>query len=362
MINVKSAGFIIFIFVLILILLMPSIAQDISIKNENKKYLRAISEKYRASAEKVRQSLVSISVDRYSEEMKYSPEINEMIRNLAKTCGNSDMNVRPNMSVSGFVISSDGFIVTSAFNVSGRINGIEVTLGDGREFPARISGINEKYDIALLQIDAENLTLPKFADTEVNPGTPVAAIASSTSRQIYFNSGSITGKLMLMTEYYFLDILANFGNAGAPVINLDGEVLGMLNLISTKSVFGQNTGVGTCIPIETILADFDKLSQGIVSTLKPLPYLGVIFQPRTTTVTALIIASVLPNTGAASIGMKEGDEIVRISNKLVSLPVEFDEELKKYNIGSEIQISFIRNDKIILKNVLLRDKWLNPGR
>ena len=166
---------------------------------------------------------------------------------------------------------------------------------------------------------------------------------------------------MLLTEYYFLDILANFGNSGAPVINLDGGVLGMLNLISTKSVFGQNTGVGTCIPIETLLADFEKLSQGIVSTLKPVPYLGVVFQPKTANTTGLIIASVLPNSGAASVGMKKGDEIVRISNTLVSSPEEFVEELKKYNIGNEIQISFIRNNNIIVENVLLRDKWLNPG-
>ena len=332
-------------------------------------YLRTISEQYRAAAEKVREFLVKISVDRYSEEMKYSPEIEEKLRNLAKTGAKQrlprqrkyDMNVRPDMAVTGFVISEDGFIVTSAFNVSGRINGIEVILADGRKFPARIAGINEKHDVAVLQIDAKDLTVPIFADSDADVGLPVAAIASGTENQLYFNSGTITGRLNLYTEYYFMDMLANFGNSGAPVINHDGEVLGMLNLVSPKSIFAQNSGVGTCIPIKTLTADLEKLSHGIISTIKPLPYLGVVFQPTTPNTTGLIIASVLPNSGAAYSGMKKGDEIVRISDKLVSTPEAFNEELKKYKIGSEIKISIIRNNQVISVNSTLSEKWLNPG-
>ncbi|MCK5344514.1 MAG: trypsin-like peptidase domain-containing protein, partial [Candidatus Heimdallarchaeota archaeon] len=313
MINTKSASSIILIFVIVLILLIPSIAQDNAKYDNSKKYLRAVSEQYRAAAEKVRKSLVKISVDRYSEEMKYSPEIEEKLRNLAKTGGKFDMNVRPDMAVTGFIISEDRFIVTSAYNVSGRINGIEVTLADGRKFPARIAGINENHDVAVLQIDAKDLTVPIFADSDADAGTPIAAIASGTGNQLYFNSGTITGKLKLSIEFYFLDMLANFGNSGAPIINLDGEVLGMLNLISPKSVFGQNSGFGTCIPIETLVSDFTKLSQGLVSTIKPVPYLGVVFQPTTPNKTGLTIASVMPNTGAAYSGMKKGDELNRIN-------------------------------------------------
>jgi len=362
MINTKSASSVILVFVLVLILLIPSIAQNNSKHNISKKYLRALSEQYRAAIEKVRKSIVKISVDRYSEKIEYSPEIAEKINNLAKTNGKLDMNIRPNVPVTGFVISEDGFIVTSAFNVSGRINGIEVMLADGRKFSARISGFNENHDVAVLQIDATDLTLPIFAESEADVGTPVAVMASGTGNQLYFNSGTITGRLKLSIEYYFMDMLANFGNSGAPVINLDGEVLGMLNLISKKSVFRQNSGVGTCTPIETLLADFEKLSQGIVSTLNPESYLGIIFQRKTANTTGLIIASVLPNTGAASINMKKGDEIIRVFGNLVSTPEAFDEELKKYKIGSEIQLSFVRNNKILVENVLLRDKWLNPGK
>ena len=226
---------------------------------------------------------------------------------------------------SGFIISSDGYIVTNN-HVVGKAEEIEVGLQDERKFKAELVGRDPKTDLALLKIEAdEPLPFARFGDSSKarvgdwviaigNPfglgGTVTAGIISARSRDI--QSGPYD-------DFIQTDAPINRGNSGGPLFNLDGEVIAINSVILSPG--GGNVGIGFAIssnlaePILQQLRQYGQARRG---------WLGVRIQEVTPEIAqalglkkpqGALVAAVNKNEPAQKAGLKVGDVILEFANK-----------------------------------------------
>jgi len=177
---------------------------------------------------------------------------------------------------SGFIVRQDGFIYTN-FHVVEGADDIDVKLKDGREFKAKVVGTDEKTDIAVVKIDATNLPVAQFANSDdVRVGQFAFAIGAPFKLDYTFTYGVISGKgrsKLIATggysisDYLQTDASINPGNSGGPLCDIDGKVVGMNTLIN-----GLNRGLGFAIPSNLT----NEIGQQLISGHKILrPWLGI---------------------------------------------------------------------------------------
>jgi len=227
---------------------------------------------------------------------------------------------------SGFLISSDGYIVTNNHVVENAFK-VSVKLIDDREFKANIVGKDSKTDLALLKIDGENLPFIKWGDSEsVRVGEWVLAIGNPLNQDLSVTSGIISakGRQLGVAEYVdFLqtDAAINQGNSGGPLINMRGRVIGINSVILSQS--GGNIGIGFAIP--------SNMAQQIIGDLKSIGsvtrgWLGVGIQSYSKKnakeidlpMAGAMIMRVESNSPAEIAGLKKYDFIIKINGKRIT--------------------------------------------
>lgn len=161
---------------------------------------------------------------------------------------------------SGFILSSDGYILTNN-HVVDNSNGIFVTMTDGKEHKAKIIGVDARTDIALLKIDAENLKpLPIGDSDKIRKGQWVLAIGSPFGLDSTVTAGIVSAINRDTGDYLpFIqtDVAVNPGNSGGPLINLQGQVVGINSQIVSRS--GGFMGISLAIPIDEVMRVVDQL-------------------------------------------------------------------------------------------------------
>uniref|UniRef100_A0A8C1AAI7 HtrA serine peptidase 1b n=1 Tax=Cyprinus carpio carpio TaxID=630221 RepID=A0A8C1AAI7_CYPCA len=252
-------------------------------------------------------------------------------------------------SGSGFVVSEDGLIVTNAHVVANK-HRVKVELKTGATYEAKIKDVDEKADIALIKIDAPMklpvLLLGRSAD--LRPGEFVVAIGSPFSLQNTVTTGIVSttqrgGKELGLRnsdmDYIQTDAIINYGNSGGPLVNLDGEVIGINTLKVTA-------GISFAIPSDKIrqfLAEsHDRQAKGKTATKKK--YIGV----RMMTLTPMLakelkekqsdfpdvtsgayVIEVIPKTPAEVGGLKESDVIISINGQRITSASDVSTAIKK---------------------------------
>ena len=174
---------------------------------------------------------------------------------------------------SGFIIEDDGFIMTNHHVVDGA-DQIIVRLADRREFEAELVGSDPLSDIALLKIDADDLPVLKLGDSEsLRPGEWVVAIGSPFNFEQSVTAGIVSAKGRSSGQQQYVpfiqtDVAINRGNSGGPLLNLDGEVVGVNSWILSSG--GGYMGLSFAVPIETAstavaqLRQHGKVSRGLL--------------------------------------------------------------------------------------------------
>ena len=161
---------------------------------------------------------------------------------------------------SGFVLSSDGFVMTNAHVVEGA-DEVIVTLPDKREFKARIIGADKRSDVAVVKIEASGLTAVKIGDANrMRVGEWVMAIGSPIGLENTVTAGIVSAKQRDTGDYLpFIqtDVAINPGNSGGPLINMRGEVIGINSQIYSRS--GGFQGISFAIPIDEAIRVSDQL-------------------------------------------------------------------------------------------------------
>ncbi|NYT85539.1 Do family serine endopeptidase [Pollutimonas harenae] len=163
---------------------------------------------------------------------------------------------------SGFIISDDGYILTNN-HVVAKSNGIFVTLTSGKEYKAEIIGTDQRTDIALIKIDAKDLTpLPIGDSNKLKKGQWVLAIGSPFGLDSTATSGIISAINRETGDYLpFIqtDVAVNPGNSGGPLINLAGQVIGVNSQIISQS--GGFMGISLAIPIDEAMRVVEQLKE-----------------------------------------------------------------------------------------------------
>ena len=264
-------------------------------------------------------------------------------------------------SGSGFIINSAGQILTNAHVVDGA-DTVTVTLKDGRTFDGKVLGEDRVTDVAVIKIGANNLPTIALGNSEtLQPGEAVIAIGnplglnntvtsgilSATDR-----SGSDIGASDKRVDYIQTDAAINPGNSGGPLLNAEGQVIGM-----NTAILRGAQGLGFAIPINTA----QRIAQQLIAKGKvDHPYLGVAMATLTPEIKRVIsnasdgqlkitadkgvfIRGVVRGSPAATAGLRVGDVIVSINNKSVAKNEDVLKILENSQIGSPLQIQLERN-------------------
>jgi serine protease Do len=272
---------------------------------------------------------------------------------------------------SGFVIRSDGVIVTNA-HVIGGASTVQVALRDGTTYTAKILGSDEFSDLAVLKIPAvglpvaplgssDSLLIGEWAIAIGNPygfylGNPepsvTVGVISAIGRNLVGQSeGNGTYVDMIQT-----DAAINPGNSGGPLVNALGEVIGVNSSIFTPS--GGSVGLGFAIPINRAkrVAE-DLLGHGSVRR----PWVGVKLQlpegenPRDALRSGVVIRNVVPGSPASRAGLGPGDQIERAGNKTLRNPYDWEALMLDLRVGQSIPLLVRRDGKEETLSVTIAD-------
>jgi serine protease Do len=228
---------------------------------------------------------------------------------------------------SGFIISADGYILTNAHVVAGSSE-VTVRMADAkREFKAKVVGADERTDIALLKVDQNNLPVAKLGKSStLEPGQWVAAIGSPFGFANTITAGIVSATQRALPAETYLpfiqtDVAVNPGNSGGPLLNLDGEVVGINSMIYSRT--GGYMGVSFAIPIEEALDVSKQLREhGKVTRGR----LGIGIQPVTKELAqsfkldstqGVVVVQVEPGSPAEKAGLQVGDIILAYNGKAI---------------------------------------------
>ncbi|MDR1310703.1 MAG: Do family serine endopeptidase [Burkholderiaceae bacterium] len=261
---------------------------------------------------------------------------------------------------SGFIISSDGYIMTNTHVVEGA-DEVHVRLTDNREFLARIIGSDKRTDVALLRIEGENLPyLPLGKSAAVRAGEWVVAIGSPFALENTVTAGIISAKARETGDYLPLiqtDVAVNPGNSGGPLINLRGEVIGINSQIYSRS--GGYMGISFAIPIDEAV----RVSEQLKSSGKVVRgQIGVQISEISSKVAkelgvpekqGVMVNKVSPGSSAEKGGVKAGDIILAFNGQAIRKINELPRMVGETTPGTRVNLTVWRNGSTRVLKLLI---------
>jgi len=271
-------------------------------------------------------------------------------------------------SGSGFIVTSDGYILTNN-HVVGKATEVEVKLSDGRKFKATKVGTDPETDLAVIKIDATNLPTVSLGDSDkIQQGDWVLALGSPFGLEQTLTAGIISAVGRdVSTETPFdsfiqTDASINPGNSGGPLVNMDGQVIGINSMIFTDS--GANQGIGFAIPSNTARNIYKTLvTKGHVSR----GYLGVLVGELTSEQakawglpenTKGALVTDLPNADspAGKAGIESGDIILSVNGQAVTNPGELTRIIGGTAVNQQVVIKYLHDGKEKTANITLAER------
>ncbi len=242
---------------------------------------------------------------------------------------------------SGVIYTEDGYIITND-HVAGDAEKLMVTLYDGSNYPAELVGADEKTDVAVIKIKANGLRAANFySKDDIKVGDIVIAVGSPYGLDQTVTMGVISAKgrdITIPVNLIQTDAAINPGNSGGPLVNSNGEVIGINTLAAT------GTSIGFAIPGNTVV----NIAKQIIEYGRArIPYMGVEMAESTTDVIGVYINSVIQGYPAEKAGIKAGDVIVEMDGVKVSNPYELFAQILKHDIGDEVTVKLYRNGEYL---------------
>lgn len=259
---------------------------------------------------------------------------------------------------SGIIISSDGYILTNYHVIEGA-DRLQVT-ATGGEYEAQVVGSDPSSDLAVLKIDASDLTAVEIGSSadltvgewvmalgspyglEQSVSTGIVSATSRTTSALNSDSSSAVYTNMIQT-----DAAINPGNSGGALVDSDGKLIGVNTLIASSS--GSSSGVGFAIPVDYAM----DIAQQIIDGKQPThAQLGV----SATTVTSQLaqfygldadsgayVSNVTAGSGAAQAGIQQGDIITKLDDADITSSSDLVLEVRSHNIGDTVSVTYVRD-------------------
>ncbi|MEW8027414.1 MAG: DegQ family serine endoprotease [Candidatus Thiodiazotropha sp.] len=360
----------------IILILFCLLSMNLSAQQGGIESLRQTGKAFASVAQKVSPSVVFIQVETVREgapSKEYSPFGSPFGDDLFRrffgpqfpSVPGQQQKPRRHRSVgqgSGFVFSHDKglfsnktYVMTNNHVVEGA-DRITVKFKDGHEFSAEIKGSDPKSDIAVLEIEAENISALTLGDSNgLEVGEWVLAFGNPFGLSHTMTAGIVSAKgrtslgISDYEDFIQTDAAINPGNSGGPLVNLDGEVVGINTAIFSRS--GGYMGVGFAIPINMAkgianqLLDKGEVTRG---------FLGIMIQPLTPELAesfgtkyqkGILVAEVSEDSPADWAGLKQGDLIYKLDGKDVGSVGDFRNRISLTSPGSKVDLEIIRNGK-----------------
>lgn len=259
---------------------------------------------------------------------------------------------------SGFIISSDGYIVTND-HVVRNADEISVKLHDKRTFKARVVGRDPKTDVAVIKINADNLAFLKFGDSgKIKIGQWAIAVGNPFGLNGTLTVGviSATGRSNLGIETYedFIqtDASINPGNSGGPLLNIYGEVIGI-----NTAIVAAGQGIGFAIPANMAKNIIEQIiKKGSIER----SWLGVGIQKLTPELAesmgikkaeGILVNRIYENSPAEKAGLKEGDVILECNGTKLEDPSDLQKIVIGSPIGTVLKLKVLRENKTIFIDI-----------
>ena len=292
-----------------------------------------------------------------------SPELEEFFGKKNKSNSNNPFFDQPTYGYgSGFIYNSEGFIITNSHVIKDAIK-VTVTLADKRQFPATVIGSDPKTDVGLIKIDGGKLpSIPLGNSDLLKSGHWVLAVGSPYEYIQTVTAGiiSATGRNALGISDYesFIqtDAAINPGNSGGPLVNIEGEVIGMNTAFLTQT--GGYTGIGFAIPINMVRKVTEQLiDHGKVTRA----WLGVALKDDTVDIPGLNLTSnqaarivgVKKHSPAERAGFQEGDLIITINGAPIAGAADLRNRVSLCPPNSEVTIEYVRDQVKIVEKLNL---------
>jgi serine protease Do len=255
---------------------------------------------------------------------------------------------------SGFIVSSDGLILTNA-HVVGNSSEITVKLTDRREFSAKVIGIDEVSDVAVLRIDAQGLPAVKIGDpNKLKVGEWVVAIGSPFGFENTVTSGIVSGKSRSLPDGRYVpfiqtDVAVNPGNSGGPLFNMKGEVVGINSQIFSRT--GGYMGLSFAIPVDVAINVKDQLvAHGSVTRGR----IGIRIQEVDQTLAnsfdlpqprGALVGQVEPGSPADGAGIRSGDIILGVDGNALDQMSQLPAAIAAKRPGTKVRLDIWRDGK-----------------
>lgn len=265
---------------------------------------------------------------------------------------------------SGVIIDKEGYILTNEHVISGATQ-IKVKLSDGREYDATVKGTDPTVDLAVIKIDAHNLPVAKLGDSDnlaigqwvVAIGNPFGFAISNPEPTVTVGVISALGRYLpaigsrnrSYDDLIQTDAAINPGNSGGPLVNLDGEIIGINTAIITTS--GGYEGLGFAIPINKAKRILNKLIKGEKVLYG---WLGIRIQDLNEDLknyfgikekTGVLIVKVYSNSPAEKANLKEGDLILAFNNIPINTTLELMRLASSSEVGKIVTLKVLREGK-----------------
>jgi len=275
----------------------------------------------------------------------------------------------------GFIIESDGVIVTNAHVVAGG-DTVTVTLSDGDQVEGEVVGRASAFDLAVIKIDRDNLPTATLGDSdELQVGDAVVAIGNalglSDGSGATVTTGIVSGldRLVGIEDELTLvnaiqtDAAINPGNSGGPLVDTRGRVVGINSAIASPE---SANNVGFAIAISDAKPVIEQLREGRTARIA---FLGVLSEPVTpaevrerglTVERGAIVVEVEPETAAQEAGLQPDDVLLEVAGTEVARPEDVARAVRRHQPGDEIAVTFLRDGERRTIDVVLGERPENP--